>query len=174
MLCSIWFLSSAWAFLPLFASLADCDLFLTPWYVYGIIYGFYSFPIVIVLFLYTVIIYTLWRQEARMIYHMSQDVKSEREKINLNITFTIIIIGVFLILSYIPNIIWWQMDFSSSSSNIYPVFSAVSNVLQVANSSINPAVYAVLLKEFRRTFKKHLSLHCFKTLIRSQANIQNK
>ena len=158
---TIWSLSSVWAFLPLLASLFDCNLFLSTWYVYGILYGFYSSPIVIILSLHAVIIFNLWRQEARIKNCLSIECRSEREKTNMNITLTIIIIGMCLILSYIPNIIWWQMDFHSSSNNIYPIFSAISNILQVFNSAVNPAVYAVLLKEFRNSFKKHLTFHCF-------------
>ena len=144
LLRTIWFISAVWAFLPLFASLAGCDLFLKSWYVYSILYGFYCSPIVIILLLYVVIIYNLWIQELRMRDHMNDNIKNVREKTNMNITFTTIIIGIFLIISYIPNIIWWHMDFTSNSRNIYPVFSAVSNILQVSNSAVNPMVYAVL------------------------------
>ena len=59
-----------------------------------------------------------------------------------------------LTVSYVPNIIWWQVEIIHLDTN-YPLLSMLANTITVFNSCSNPVIYALRTEGFKR---KMLSL----------------
>ena len=62
-----------------------------------------------------------------------------------------------LTVSYVPNMIWWQVELLDHDAN-YPVLSMAANTITVFNSCSNPLIYALRTEAFKR-----LMLRWFKT-----------
>ena len=62
---------------------------------------------------------------------------------------TIAIVSFILTISYLPNMIWWQMELLDFSAN-YILLSMLTNTITVFNSCSNPVVYALRTAAFKR------------------------
>ena len=65
---------------------------------------------------------------------------------------TIAIVSFILIVSYVPNMIWWQIDLLNPDTN-YPLLSMAAkgaNTITVINSCSNPVIYALRTEGFKR------------------------
>ena len=60
-----------------------------------------------------------------------------------------------LTLSYLPNMIWWQMELLDFSAN-YILLSMMTNTITVFNSCSNPVVYALRTASFKRATRRLL------------------
>ena len=68
---------------------------------------------------------------------------------------TIAIVSFILTISYLPNMIWWQMELLDFSAN-YILLSMLTNTVTVFNSCSNPVVYALRTAAFRRAIRRRL------------------
>ena len=68
---------------------------------------------------------------------------------------TIAIVSFILTLSYLPNMIWWQMELLDFSAN-YILLSMMTNTITVFNSCSNPVVYALRTASFKRATRRLL------------------
>ena len=75
---------------------------------------------------------------------------------------TIAIVSFILTISYLPNMIWWQMELLDFSAN-YILLSMFTNTFTVFNSCSNPVVYALRTAAFKRAM-----LRLFKMTGKSQ------
>ena len=62
---------------------------------------------------------------------------------------TIAIVSFILIVSYVPNMIWWQVELLNPGTN-YPLFSMAAITITVFNSCSNPVIYALRTEGFKR------------------------
>ena len=58
-----------------------------------------------------------------------------------------------LTVSYVPNIIWWQMEIIHPWT-VYPLLSMAANTITVFNSCSNPVIYALRTEGFRRALRR--------------------
>ena len=62
---------------------------------------------------------------------------------------TIAIVSFILTVSYVPNMIWWQVELLNHDTN-YPLLSMAANTITVFNSCSNPVIYALRTEAFKR------------------------
>ena len=62
---------------------------------------------------------------------------------------TIAIVSFILTVSYVPNMIWWQVELLNLDAN-YPLLSLATNTITVFNSCSNPVIYALRTEAFKR------------------------
>ena len=62
---------------------------------------------------------------------------------------TIAIVSFILTVSYVPNMIWWQIEIINLDAN-YPLLSMFANTITVFNSCANPIIYALRTEAFKR------------------------
>ena len=67
-----------------------------------------------------------------------------------------------LTLSYLPNMIWWQMELLDFSAN-YILLSMLTNTITVFNSCSNPVVYALRTASFKRATRRLLRRRAYKS-----------
>ena len=68
---------------------------------------------------------------------------------------TIAIVSFILTVSYVPNIIWWQIEMIHTENN-YPRLSMFANTVTVFNSCANPVIYALRTEAFKRALLRTL------------------
>jgi hypothetical protein len=69
---------------------------------------------------------------------------------------TVAMVSVILTISFLPNMIWWQMDILElemiSSKSLKMTMSMVTHTTWVFNSCSNPIIYVIRTKTFRKVF----------------------
>ena len=114
----LWIVCGVWACLPFLFDIITCN-----WYVYSILYGFYSVPILGVIAINCIVTFSLWSQN-----HVLNPRSLSSYK---NITCSTFLISVSLVVCYGPKIVWWQIDLLGGWTLAYPQVSAVLCVAQV-------------------------------------------
>ena len=65
---------------------------------------------------------------------------------------TIAIVSFILTASYLPNMIWWQMEVLHLGEN-YILLSMLTNTVMVFNSCSNPVIYALRTAAFKKAVR---------------------
>jgi hypothetical protein len=115
------------------------------WYDYIFIYGFYCFPPILILFM----------NFAIFLIAVSLSTNScEQNQKDPSLRWGVTV--VILTISFLPNIIWWQMELLElemiSSKSLKVSMSMVTHTTWVFNSCSNPIIYVIRTKTFRKVF----------------------
>ncbi|XP_044309950.1 galanin receptor type 2 [Varanus komodoensis] len=113
----------------------------------------YVIPVVILSFTYVRTIRYLWTS-VDPIKDMSDSKKGKRK-----VTRMIIIVAVLFCLCWLPHhvvILWFWFGYFPLNNATY-VLRILSHLISYANSCVNPIVYALVSKHFRKGFKKIFS-----------------
>ncbi len=143
----VWGTSFGWSVLPPVMGLFGVQIQGT-WYDCVIIYGLYGFPLCVILvlnsFMFVSVVCANYCEETTGDVFRSY---------NARWGVTIVIVSLILIASYLPNIIWWQLELLDVDTDFLEM-SFATNTVQVFNSSANPVIYALRSRGFKTTMSK--------------------
>jgi hypothetical protein len=138
-------------------------------------------PITMMVFFYSRIVHSLWLSP-KGTYALAQQAVLRYRK---SVTKMLIVISVIYIIGWMPTLCVFVLVFWSKAFKVGQVIGAVTAILVVFNSAVNPYAYALQSKKFRKHLKNHIicckcrlvimpvtdsSVHHSATLNRQQTN----
>jgi hypothetical protein len=139
----MWTSSTFYSVLPLVVNITIQET----WYDYIFIYGFWGFPLILILSMNFAIFLTA-------VSLSTNSCGQNQSNASLRWGVTVTIVSVILTISFLPNIIWWQMELLElemiSSQSLKMSLSMVTHTIQVFNSCSNPIIYVIRTKTFRK------------------------
>ena len=139
---TVWMICISWAMLPFILESLGCQRLprYYVWYNYTILYGFYGIPLVLILIMNLTMVHTILTLDPATSGQSEQSLKWGS---------TIAIVSFILTVSYVPNMIWLQIELLNDNEN-YILLSMTANTITVFNSCANPVTYALRTTAFKR------------------------
>lgn len=109
-------------------------------------------PISLMVFFYSRIVNTLWFQ-SKGDHELAQQAVLRYRK---SVTKMLIVISVIYIIGWVPTLCVFVLVFWSKAFQAGQVIGAVTAILVVFNSAVNPYAYALQSKEFRKRLKNYI------------------